>query len=70
MTEDGDRRKGQEVVGVTIKQNISYVLQCTFSVLVKSLSEKCLLCEYLLQSTVAESKGQEMQMYPAHTRDL
>jgi hypothetical protein len=46
------------------------LLRCTLSVVVKSLSEKCLLHNNLLHSILAESIVQDIQTLPAHTRVL
>jgi hypothetical protein len=70
-----DQRKGyQEVMGVTVHYNLSHgtanLLRCTLSVVVKSLSEKCLLHNNLLRSILAESIVQDIPTLPAHTRAL
>jgi hypothetical protein len=52
ITED-DPRKGQEIVGVTVKQNFNHV-ELLLSAVVKSLSEKCLLHKYSLCSKISQ----------------
>jgi hypothetical protein len=60
--------KGQEVVGMTVKQNMSHVelplLRGAFPAVVKSLSKKCLLQKYLLCSILAESVVQDIPTFP------
>jgi hypothetical protein len=46
------------------------LLRCTLSVVVKSLSEKCLLHKYLLCSILAEAIAQDIPTFPAHIRAL
>jgi hypothetical protein len=67
--------KGQEVVGVTMKQKQSphgtaTLLRCALAPAVKSLSKKCLLQKYLLCPILAESLMQDIPTFPAHTRAL
>jgi hypothetical protein len=44
------------------------LLRCLLSVVVKSLSEKCLPYKYLLHSILAESIVQDILTFPAHTK--
>jgi hypothetical protein len=46
------------------------LFRCTLSVVVKSLSEKCLLHKHSLYNILAESVVQDFPTLPAHTRAL
>jgi hypothetical protein len=62
------------IVGVTEAeskpQGTATLLRCTLSVVVKSLSEKCLLHKYLLCSILAKSIVQDIPTFLAHTTAL
>jgi hypothetical protein len=65
--------KGQEAVGLNMKLNLSHMelLLCSgasLSDVVKSLSKKYLLREYLLCSILAELVVQDITTFPAHIK--